>query len=229
MAKKVAISQSNYIPWKGYFDLIASVDVFVVYDEMQYTKNDWRNRNKIKTQNGLLWLTIPIDTKKKLNQKISEAKVSNNNWRKKHWASICQSYSKSPYFGVYKDELSKLFIESDFTSLSEINFCFIKYLCDVLNIKTKLVQSSEFTLSGNKSEKVLGICKELGADVYVSGPAARDYLDEGLFFREGMTVEWMDYEYYKEYSQQHLPFEHHVTVLDLIFNEGPKSRAYLNK
>lgn len=227
MSKKVAISQSNYIPWKGYFDLIASVDIFVLYDEMQYTKNDWRNRNKIKTNNGLLWLTIPVDTKNKLTQKISEAQTANHIWRKKHWASICQSYAKSPYFDCYKNDLSKLFLEHNSSSLSEINFQFIQYICQVLEIKTKLIQSSEFFLSGNKSEKVLGICKAINTDVYVSGPAAKDYLDEELFLCEGIRVEWMDYTHYQEYAQQYPPFEHNVTVLDLIFNEGPNSRNFL--
>lgn len=227
MTKKVAISQSNYIPWKGYFDLIASVDVFVLYDDMQYTKNDWRNRNKIKTSNGSVWLTIPVDTKGKLSQKISDAKISNNIWKKKHWTSICQSYAKSPYFEIYKDELSKLYLEHDSEFLSEINLSFIKFICNILGIKTELICSSKFNLVGDKSEKVLGICKDLNADVYISGPAAKDYLDVELFSKEGITVKWMEYAYYPEYSQQYPPFEHYVTVLDLIFNEGSNARNYM--
>ena len=220
MTKKIAISQSNYIPWKGYFDLIASVDVFVIYDDMQYTKNDWRNRNKIKTKNGTIWLTIPIETKGKLNQKIYQAKVSNDIWRKKHWASICQSYSKSPFFDLYKDELSLLYLDDDKKYLSEINYSFISFICRVLGIKTELLKSQDFNFYGDRSEKVLSICKVLEANSYVSGPAAKDYLNEDVFTSENISVEWMNYDGYSEYSQQHPSFEHFVSILDLIFNEG---------
>jgi len=112
--KKIAISQSNYIPWKGYFDLINIVDEFVIYDDAQYTKNDWRNRNKVQTQNGPTWLTIPVDTKGKLNQSISQAQVLNQLWRAKHWKTIAQSYAKSPYFTEYKDRFEKLYLADSY-------------------------------------------------------------------------------------------------------------------
>lgn len=227
MTKKVAISQSNYIPWKGYFDLIASVDIFVLYDDMQYTKRDWRNRNKIQTANGSQWLTIPVDVKGKYYQKINETLVAEQSWRRKHWAAICQNYSKAPYFKTYEEIFKHLYLESSETSLSKINYDFLKVICNILGIDTKLVLSDEFELVDGKSERLLGICKDLDADIYLSGPAAKEYLDEELFSNEGITVEWMEYASYPEYSQQHSPFEHYVTVLDLIFNEGSNARDYM--
>ncbi|OLQ86137.1 hypothetical protein BIY22_12875 [Vibrio panuliri] len=227
MSKKVAISQSNYIPWKGYFDLISSVDVFVLYDDMQYTKRDWRNRNKIKTANGSQWLTIPVDVKGKYYQKINETLVSEQSWRRKHWTAICQSYSKAPYFKMYKNIFEELYLDCSEVYLSKINFNFLDAICKILNIKTKLIFSSDFELRDGKSERLLGLCKDLEADIYISGPAAKDYLDEELFIQEDISVQWMDYSNYVEYSQLYPPFEHYVTVLDLIFNEGPNARKYM--
>ncbi|OAJ96174.1 WbqC family protein [Vibrio bivalvicida] len=227
MTKKVAISQSNYIPWKGYFDLIASVDVFVLYDDMQYTKRDWRNRNKIQTANGPQWLTIPVEVKGKYHQKINETLVAEQSWRRKHWAAICQNYSKAPYFNHYKQVFENIYLESNEKYLSKINYEFIKEVCNILNINTNLIFSESFELVDGKSERLLGLCKELNADIYISGPAAKNYLDEALFASEGINVEWMDYGNYPEYSQQYLPFEHYVTVLDLIFNQGPNAQNYM--
>ncbi|PMH28884.1 hypothetical protein BCU71_19285 [Vibrio lentus] len=227
MTKKVAISQSNYIPWKGYFDLIASVDVFVLYDDMQYTKRDWRNRNKIQTANGSQWLTIPVDVKGKYYQKINETLVADQSWRRKHWAAISQNYSKATYFKIYEEIFKNLYLESSETSLSKINYEFLKAICNILGIDTKLVFSDEFDLVDGKSERLLGVCKDLNANIYLSGPAAKDYLDEDLFSNEGITVEWIEYANYPEYSQQYSPFDHYVTVLDLIFNEGTSARDYM--
>lgn len=227
MTKRVAISQSNYIPWKGYFDLIASADVFVLYDDMQYTKRDWRNRNKIQTANGPQWLTIPVEVKGKYHQKINETIVADQSWRRKHWAAICQNYSKAPYFKDYEEIFRKLYLESSENSLSKINYDFLKVICNILCVDTKLISSDEFKLVDGKSERLLGVCKDLNADVYISGPAAKDYLDEELFSNEGIAIEWMDYANYSEYSQQFSPFEHYVTVLDLIFNEGPNVKNFM--
>ena len=227
MSKKIAISQSNYIPWKGYFDMISYVDEFVLYDDMQYTKRDWRNRNKIQTKNGPQWLTIPVEVKGKYLQKINETMVVDQSWRKKHWASICQNYSKARYFKLYEEIFRVIYLESSEVYLSKINFLFLEAICSILNINTKLTFSSDFVLVEGKTEKLLGICKALDATVYVTGPAAGSYLDEALFISENISVEWMDYSNYPVYSQQYEPFEHFVTVLDLIFNEGPNAKNYM--
>ena len=225
--KKVAILQSNYIPWKGYFDLINMVDEFILYDDMQYTRRDWRNRNKIQTAQGLKWLTIPVDVKGKYYQKISETKISDKEWGKKHWTQIVQNYKKASYFKEYKDIFEELYLISDEEYLSEINYKFITTICKILGINTKIRWSSEFDLVDGQTEKLLGICKDCDADVYISGPAAKDYFDEDLAKKENVKVEWMDYSGYSEYKQLYEPFEHGVTILDLIFNVGSDNIRFM--
>lgn len=220
---KVAILQSNYIPWKGYFDLINSVDHFVLYDDMQYTRRDWRNRNQIQTKDGLQWLTIPVDVSGKYFQKINETVVADSSWREKHWKTLCHTYSKAQYFDEYKNLFEKLYLASDEKYLSQINYSFLKNINTIFDIQTQMHWSSDFSLIDGKSERLLGLCKDLGATSYLSGPAAKDYLDEPLFKENGVDVLWMDYRGYPEYQQLHKPFQHGVTVLDLIFNEGPNA------
>ena len=224
--KKVAILQSNYIPWKGYFDLINMVDEFILYDEVQYTKNDWRNRNKIKTPQGIQWLTIPV-RQESLDQKIKDTKISDKKWNIKHWRTISQNYSKAKYFKDYKDIFEELYLTCDEEYLSEINYKFITTINEILGIKTKLRWSSEFELVDGQTEKLLGICKDCNADIYLSGPAAKDYFNEDLAKQENIKVEWMDYSGYKEYEQLNPPFEHGVTILDLIFNEGDRAKEFM--
>lgn len=223
--KKVAIIQSNYIPWKGYFDMINSVDVFILYDDMQYTRRDWRNRNKIITPKGLQWLTIPVAVKGKYYQKINEVEISDPSWAKKHWGSIVHNYHNAPYFNDYKNVFSSLYLGMNETCLSKVNYLFIKAINDVLGISTTIRWSSEFDLKKGKTEKLLDICQSIGATEYLSGPSAKGYFDEKLFIKNGIPVKWMNYENYPEYPQQHdYPFEHGVTVLDLIFNKGEKAK-----
>ena len=175
--KKIAILQSNYIPWKGYFDLINMVDEFILYDDMQYTRRDWRNRNKIKTPQGIQWLTIPV-RQESLDQKIKDTKISDKKWNIKHWRTISQNYSKSKYFKDYKDIFEELYLKCDEEYLSQINYKFITTINEILEIKTKLRWSSEFELVDGQTEKLLGICKDCNADIYLSGPAAKDYFNE---------------------------------------------------
>lgn len=225
--KKVAILQSNYIPWKGYFDLINMVDEFILYDDMQYTKRDWRNRNKIKTAQGLKWLSIPVEVKGKYYQKINETKISDKEWAKKHWQQIKQNYSKAKYFKEYKDIFEEIYLNCEEEYLSRVNLKFIKTVNSILDIDTKIRCSSEFELYEGQTEKLLGICKQCSGDIYLSGPAAKDYFDEDMAKKENIKVEWMDYSGYKEYTQLFPPFEHGVTILDLIFNEGLDSKKFM--
>jgi len=224
--KKIAILQSNYIPWKGYFDIINMVDEFILYDDVQYTKNDWRNRNKIKTPNGVQWLTIPT-RHEMLSQKIKNTRISYTNWNKKHWKSFITNYSKAKYFKEYKDIFEDAFLNCNEIYLSQINFKFITLINDILGITTQIRFSSEFNLIDGKSERLLGICKDCNADIYLSGPSAKGYLDEDIFQREGISVEWMDYSNYPKYHQLYPPFRHDVTILDLIFNEGKNSQKFM--
>lgn len=225
--KKVAILQSNYIPWKGYFDLINMVDEFILYDDMQYTKRDWRNRNKIKTPQGLKWLSIPVEVKGKYFQKINETKISDKNWAKNHWQQMKQNYSKAKYFKEYKDIFEDLYLNCNEDYLSRVNYKFIEAINNILGITTTIRWSSEFELIEGQTEKLLGICKDCNAEIYLSGPAAKDYFDEELAKKEDIKVEWMDYSGYKEYDQLFPPFEHGVTILDLIFNEGNNGKNFM--
>jgi len=225
--KKVAIVQSNYIPWKGYFDLINSVDEFVLYDDMQYTRRDWRNRNKIKMPQGPTWLTIPVEVKGKYFQKINETRISDPDWAKQHWSSIKQCYSKAPYFKQYSARFEDMYVSMNEEHLSQVNFKFIQMINDILGITTKLSWSSEFILEEGQTEKLLGICRQAGADCYISGPAAKDYFNEDIAQEMGIKVEWMDYSGYPEYPQLFEPFEHGVSILDLIFNVGPSAQSFM--
>lgn len=231
MSKKVAIVQSNYIPWKGYFDLIQMVDEFILYDDMQYTKRDWRNRNLIKTRDGLKWLTIPVQTKGKYSQTIKDTKVCDHSWAKKHYRTLTHNYSTAKYFKDYQDIIKELYEKaSSIEYLSEINFLFIKSVCDILKINTKISWSSDYIpLSDDKDKtgKLICICKSANANHYVSGPSAKSYMDENLFHAEGIDISYIDYSNYPEYPQCFDGFNHNVTILDLIFNQGPNATQYM--
>jgi len=226
-SKTVAIVQSNYIPWKGYFDLIRRSDVFVLFDDVQYTRRDWRNRNRIKTATGLQWLTIPVEVKGKYTQDIREVRIADSRWCDEHWKTLRHVYGKAPYFKEYSEQIEALFRDAQSDWLSEVNRHFIAGICELLGVHAEIRWSWEFTKEEGRSERLYGICRELGATSYLSGPAAKSYLDAELFARAGIAVEWMDYSSYLEYPQLYGPFEHGVTVLDLIFNCGPQARRYL--
>ncbi len=227
MTKTVAIVQSNYIPWRGYFDLINSVDEFILYDDVQYTMRDWRNRNIIKTANGPKWLTIPVEVKGKYLQKIKDTVVSDTDWSKKHWASVVHSYSRAQYFSLHRELLEGLYLGEEEKFLSRINYRFIVAICRVLGIRTTISRSMDYQLIGDKTERLVSLCKQAGATSYLSGPAAKSYLDEAPFKTAGMTVSYMDYSSYPEYTQLYPPFRSEVSIIDLIFNEGPNATRYM--
>lgn len=227
--KKVAILQSNYIPWKGYFDIINMVDEFILYDDMQYTRRDWRNRNIIvKLGGGTQWLSIPVDCKGKFYQKINETAVADHSWAESHWKSIQGNYARAKYFGMYKDRILALYercAEKDM--LSEINYEFLTGICSILGIQTKITWSSDYTLADGKTERLVQLVKDAGGGYYLSGPAAKDYIVPELFEEAGIRLDWMDYSGYPEYQQLAQPFTHGVTILDLIFNEGPDATKFM--
>ena len=225
--KKIAILQSNYIPWKGYFDLIAYVDEFILYDDMQYTRRDWRNRNQIKTPQGLLWLTIPVQVKGKFHQKIRETQIAGAEWASQHWKTLVQNYRTAPHFKEIADWLEQMYSEPLPHNLSELNRRFLEAICAYLGITTTIRNSWDYPLCDGKSERLAALCRAAGAGEYVSGPAARDYLDEQVFESYGVKVTWFDYQGYEPYPQLHGKFAHGVTILDLLFNCGPESRRYL--
>lgn len=225
--KKVVITQSNYIPWKGYFDSIKLADEFILYDDMQYTKRDWRNRNKIKTNNGLVWLTIPVEVKGKYFQKINETRISDSNWNIKHWQILKQHYAKASCFNEVKSLIEDLYVNANQELLSEVNYHFLKGVCDFMEINTPIRFSSEFTLAEGKTERLVDLCHQLKATDYYSGPAAKAYMDEELFKSGSIKVHYFDYSGYKEYEQLNPPFEHGVSILDLLFNKGKDAISFL--
>ncbi len=213
--------QSNYIPWKGYFDLINSVDEFVLYDDAQYTKRDWRNRNVIKTATGLQWLSVPVDVKGKYFQRICDARIADPIWQKKHWSSISCAYSKAKFFPEVRDLLEPLYCASKWHVLSEMNKAFLESLCLFLGIKSKITFSMDYEITGeDKTERIASLCKQAGGTEYLSGPAAKSYINEEKFNSIGIKVSYFDYYGYQEYRQLHGQFEHGVSIIDLVFNEG---------
>lgn len=224
--KKVAIVQSNYIPWKGYFDMIAAVDEFILYDDMQYTRRDWRNRNLIKTPQGLQWLTVPVQVKGKYTQAIRDTALQEGDWAATHWKSLSANYARAPHFAAISGVIEPLYSRS-YATLSELNRSFIEAICGYLDIGTLISNSWDYRLADGKSERLADLCQQAGAGVYVSGPAARDYLDEQVFLDRGIAVEWFGYEGYPVYPQQWSGFEHGVTILDLLFNCGPDAGQYM--
>jgi len=221
---KVGIIQSNYLPWKGYFDFIDDVDLFVFHDDLQYTKNDWRNRNKIKTQSGLKWLTVPVKYNS-VSQLISETPIDNSqNWQKKHLNQLKENYQSAGYFSQIYAELNEI-ICIKYPTISELNISLIKWVMKKLNINTPVIHSRELKPAGSRTERLIDILTKLNADTYLSGPSASEYLDLELFRNTGIGLEYKSYSYL-EYNQQFLPFEHGVTILDLIFNIGIGDRKY---
>jgi len=225
-AKKVAIVQSCYIPWKGYFDLIDMVDEFMLLDDVQYTRRDWRNRNRIKTANGLKWLSIPIDAKGNFHQKIKDARISDATWTRRHWDAIRQSYGSAPHFRDYADSLERLYLECHETYLSPINHRFLTGICGMLGITTRITWSMDYRVIEGKSERLLDLCEQAGATTYLSGPAAKGYVAVEEFAANGIAVEWMDYVGYPPYEQLHGDFVHEVSVIDLLLNTGSEARRY---
>ena len=221
---KILITQSNYIPWKGYFDGINQADIFVVYDDMQYTKRDWRNRNQIKTSQGNLWLTIPIEVKGKYFQKINESVISDKNWGIKHWKTIQSNYSKAPYFKTYKHTFEELYMNEVQLNLTEVNISFIRAINKILDIKTEIIDSRKFELADGKTERLVDICKKLNGTEYYTGPAAKDYMEEILFEKENIKLNYFDYSNYPEYSQLFGELPHAVSILDLLFNMGSDAK-----
>jgi len=225
--KKIAIVQSNYIPWKGYFDLIAAVDEFILYDDMQYTRRDWRNRNRIKTPEGGQWLTVPVQVKGKYDQKIKDTLVNGEKWAADHWKTLAHNYHRAPYFDEIELWLKPLYFESSYTHISQLNRVFIVAICSYLGIKTTISNSSSFTLLGGKVERLANLCKQADGTEYISGSAAKEYFNEKIFLDMNIKLTWFDYNGYPDYPQLWGHFSHHVTILDLLFNTGKMARNYM--
>lgn len=222
---KVGVIQSNYLPWRGYFDLIDDVDLFVFYDDVQYTKNDWRNRNRIKTSAGVKWLTVPV-LHRSSDQLICETALDDTQpWRKKHLKSLAQWYQGTPFFSRYYPGLTEV-MERPYPTISALNQALCRWLMDQFSITTRTCDSREFALSGKRGERLLGLLMQVGATQYLSGPSAKAYLDEAEFARHGIAVSYKAYDY-APYPQPWGAFAGDVTAIDLLFNVGPEARAFL--
>lgn len=228
--KKVAIVQSNYIPWKGYFDMIAAVDEFILYDDMQYTRRDWRNRNQIKTPQGLAWLTVPVQVKGKYHQRIRDTEIDGSEWSSLHWKTLTQNYRKAPHFDEVADLLEPLYLHENHSHLSQLNRRFIEVICQYLGIHTRISNSWDYELVEGKTERLAALCSQAGASEYISGPAAKDYVVEQVFADQGIRLTWFDYVGYAPYPQLWGEFCHGVSILDLLFNCGhdaPRHMRYV--
>lgn len=225
--KKIAILQSNYIPWKGYFDMIAAVDEFILYDDMQYTRRDWRNRNQIKTPKGLQWLTVSVQVKGKYHQTIRETELDSQDWGKKHWGALLQNYKGTPYYKEILALLEPIYLQSQYTHLSVLNRHLIEVICNYLNITTKITNSWDYQLMDGKTERLVDLCVQAGGTEYISGPAAKDYVEPNLFEDKAIRLSWFDYSGYNEYPQLWGEFQHGVTILDLLFNCGKDAHKYM--
>jgi hypothetical protein len=225
--KRVAILQSNYIPWKGYFDIIAAVDEFVLYDDVQYTSRDWRNRNRIKTQAGPQWLTVPVGSGTR--RRIRDVELPSDRWQRQHWNALMASYGRARYFREVAALFEPIYLAEHHATLSALNRRLIETVCGYLEIGTAIRNSWDYPQGEGRTGRLVEICAHAGADEYLSGPAARAYLDEAAFAARGIRVSWMDYSGYPEYPQLWGDFVGEVTVLDLLFNCGADSRRYMKQ
>lgn len=223
--ERCAVLQSNYLPWRGYFDLIHDVDLFVFYDEVQYTKNDWRNRNRIVTPKGSCWITVPVYGS--IEKTIDEIEIVPDRWAQKHYQMLVTNYSKAPHFHRYQPWLKEIYW-TKWAKLSDLNQTLIQTIAyEFLGITTMISHSHNYHSAGTKGEKLLSLLKSIGVHEYHSGPAAQSYLDVNSFAAEGISVVWKDYRGYPEYRQLKEPFDPYVSILDLLFNVGPDAPEYI--
>ncbi len=204
--------------------MIAAVDEFIIYDDMQFTKNDWRNRNLIKTPQGVQWLTVPVG--QDIKRRIRDVELPENNWQRKHWKTLESNYSRATHFDEIATLLSHFYVRR-YRNLSELNREFIQGICGYLNITTKISCSWDYRLVEGRSARLVDLCEQAGADEYISGPAAKDYIEEKLFAEQGIKLSWFDYSGYKEYPQLWGGFVHGVSILDLLFNCGTDSPEFM--
>lgn len=218
--------QSNYIPWKGYFDFIHESDLFVFYDDVDYTRKDWRNRNKIKTPQGTCWLTIPV--RPPVGQLICEVEITDHQWQAEHWKSIRHYYGKAPFFALYQPFFEDFYCYHQWTNLSELNqYLITKIAQDLLGIRTQFADSRSLALQGQKLDRVLDMVRKVNCSTYLIGPAARSYIKTVRFDEIGVALRWKDYSGYPQHPQFFPPFEHGVSILDLLFHTGPEAVDYI--
>jgi hypothetical protein len=222
----VVVLQPGYLPWLGFFDQLRRSDVFVYYDDVQYDRHGWRNRNRIKTRQGPLWLTVPVMTGGHHGQTIMDAAIDNRMpWARKHLAAISQNYARAPYLAEYLPQLEALLLRQ-WLRLVDLDIAAVGLMCEWLGIERKIVCASQLGIDGHRSERLLGICRHFNADCYLSGDSAQNYLNLALFADAGVRVEWQNY-HHPVYPQLHGEFLPYLSALDLVLNVGPESISIL--
>jgi hypothetical protein len=218
--------QSNYIPWRGYFDFIKSSDVFVIYDDVQYTAKDWRNRNIVKTATGPTWVTVPVAHSLSSPKTILESCILyDRDWARKHVGTVTSAYARAPFFKRYAQGYFDL-LHSKFETISQLNVALIRWAMDILEIKTPILFSTDFNPTGVRTDRILDIVAKIGAKQYLVGPSAQSYIEVDKFKAAGIDLEFKTYSY-PEYPQLHGKFDPRISIIDLIFNCGPTSANYI--
>lgn len=225
---KCVILQPSYIPWRGYFHQIGLADTFVFYDDVQYDARGWRNRNRIKTPTGPHWLTIPVHAKGSQTHGIPILDIEidgTKTWNDVHWQSLSHSYKKAPFFTLYEEALSKFFNSSP-SHLVDFIIPLTETISKWLGFEARFLRSSTLTVEGKKTDRLINILTKIGADHYISGPSAKDYIEPEKFDKAGIKLEFMDY-HYPEYEQLYPPFDPQISILDLLFMKGPEASKYI--
>jgi hypothetical protein len=225
---KGVVLQPSFIPWRGFFHQIQKADVFVFYDDVQYDKHGWRNRNRIKTATGSRWLTVPVLHRGNVEHAIPIKDIridTHADWRRKHLLSIESSYAKAPFFARYAPYVREVY-GREWELIADLTIDTTIALARELGLATRFVRSSELGVAGDRNSRLVEILRTIGVTHYITGPSARSYMDEGLFAAAGISIEYVSYTY-PEYPQLHPPYDPHVSILDLLFMTGPDAGRFI--
>ena len=225
---RVTILQPSYLPWLGFFEQMSRSDKFVLLDDVQYTRRDWRNRNRIRVRENWIWLTVPVQQKSRFSQSLLETRIDNSvSWRRKHLETLRQHYCKAPFFEKYFPRCQQVY-EKDWTFLFDLCLETINLIKEEMGIETPLLRSSEMKPGGEKTERLVSICRELGATHYLSGESGSTYIAEEDFSSQGIALEYQNYEH-PVYPQRYTGFVPHLSAIDLLFNCGEQSLGILKQ
>jgi len=226
--KRVAIVQSNYVPWKGYFDLMSQADEMILLDDVQYTRRDWRNRNRIKSREGVRWITVPVRVRGRYEQRIDETEISDPSWAERHWATLRHAYARAPCFSEVAPSIEDLYAGCASPLLTEVNEHLLRGLSTLLHISTPISRSVDVPLVTDPTERLVALCRGAGATEYLTGPSSWAYLRRELFTQANISVTTMTYGEYPRYPQLHGTFEDRVSVLDVLFHTGSNAPLYID-
>jgi hypothetical protein len=224
--KTIGILQPGYLPWLGFFEQLYRSDIFVIYDDVQYDKHSWRNRNRIKTPTGPIWLTVPVLTRGKSGQLVSETLIDNrSHWGEKHLKALQANYARAPFFKEYYPVLGSV-LSTPQERLADLDAALIQKIAGLLNLKTEIIRSSQLNIQGDKINRLISLCRHFGAGVFYEGKAGEDYIEPREFGKNGIRVEFQNYQH-PVYRQLHGEFVSHLSIADLLFNHGPESLKIL--